>query len=117
MKIYKTDLSTEVYIEEDCYIVEIINDPSEELSIARSRVLPGVTTRLHSLSGTKEVYYILEGEGLVTVDDESAMLTKGDSVVIFPGVPQLIENTGQDDLIFLCICLPRFQMNNYKDLR
>lgn len=117
MKVFKTDPSTEVYIEEDCYIIEIINEENQDISLARSRVLPGVTTRLHSLTGTKEIYYILEGTGLVTVGNESANLASGDSIVIQPGEPQLIKNTGDEDLIFLCICHPRFQFENYKDLR
>jgi mannose-6-phosphate isomerase-like protein (cupin superfamily) len=32
------------------------------------------------------------------------------------GVPQQIRNTGDDDLVFLCICTPQFQMDSYRDL-
>lgn len=117
LKVYKTDISTETYIDEDCYIVEVVNEESQDISIARSRVLPGVTTILHSLNKTKEFYYILEGSGLMYINGREAQLKKGDCVVIEPDIPQRITNNGHVDLIFLCICQPRFQFDNYKDLR
>jgi mannose-6-phosphate isomerase-like protein (cupin superfamily) len=36
-------------------------------------------------------------------------------VVIPAGVRQRIENIGPGDLIFLCICTPRFCVENYWD--
>jgi mannose-6-phosphate isomerase-like protein (cupin superfamily) len=40
----------------------------------------------------------------------------GDVVIIPPGTRQRIANVGDEDLIFLAICTPRFLATNYIDL-
>ena len=40
----------------------------------------------------------------------------GDVVLIPPDCRQRITNTGQEDLIFLCLCTPRFIPEAYEDL-
>lgn len=109
---------TETYIEEGCYIVELHNSAADaDCSIARARVAPGMTTRLHSLSGILERYVIIEGQGEVTVGNQPVRSVHVLDVVNIPaGVPQSICNTGHTDLIFLCICTPRFVVENYRDL-
>ena len=117
MKVYKTDPKAEFPTEERCNITEVMNDPEHrEMSIAQARVLPGVRTQLHSLSDTSEVYYILEGEGRLTVDGASFLMPSGDSFLIKAGQSQTIENTGAIDLIFLCICRPAFEPSVYVNL-
>ncbi len=109
---------TETYIEEGCYIVELHNSAADaDCSIARARVAPGMTTRLHSLCGILERYVIIEGQGEVTVGNQPPQSVHALDVVNIPaGVPQRICNTGHADLIFLCICTPRFVVENYRDL-
>jgi hypothetical protein len=52
---------SEYYTEERCYITELSNTPNDpDVSIARARVLPGVTTRWHRLRATTERYLMLE---------------------------------------------------------
>jgi hypothetical protein len=60
-KIKKQDLSNEFYTVEKCYITELSNIPDDpDVSIARARVEPGVTTRWHRLKGTTERYFIVK---------------------------------------------------------
>ena len=40
----------------------------------------------------------------------------GDIVEIAAGLTQAISNTGEGDLLFLCICTPRFEWDNYESL-
>jgi len=76
-----------------------------------------VTTRLHRLADTAERYVILQGQGLVEVGDQPpAAVRPGYVVLIPPGCPQRIGNTGEDDLVFLAICSPRFREAAYEDL-
>jgi mannose-6-phosphate isomerase-like protein (cupin superfamily) len=109
---------TEFYFEEGCHIIESSNtadDPA--VSIARARVEPGVTTRLHRLHGVTERYVILQGEGLVDAGElQGRSVRPGDVVTIPPLSPQRIRNVGQEDLIFLAICSPRFTPDRYEDI-
>lgn len=108
----------EYYSTERCYILELSNTPDDaEASIARARVVPGVTTRWHRLLGTTERYLILEGKGRVEVGERAAQdMSAGDVVIIPPLYRQRITNTGQRDLIFLAICTPRFRPEAYQDI-
>ncbi len=102
---------------ERCLITEILNDPAcPALSLALAEVAPGVTTRLHAVTGTLEVYVVLRGRGRVEVGGVAAEVGPGDRVVIPPGVPQRIANRGAETLAFHCLCTPRFQQANYLDL-
>lgn len=108
----------EYYTDEGCYIIEtanIVDDP--EVSIARARVEPGVTTRWHRLTGITERYVILEGQGLVELGGSlRQQVGPGDTVIIPPLCAQRIRNTGVVDLIFLAICSPRFVPSAYEDV-
>ena len=107
----------EVYTSERCWITEILNDPLwPESSIARCRVEPGVTTQLHSLS-VHEVYVIVSGTGLMRLGNAASFKVRpGDTVTIPKHESQSIMNTGADDLVFDCICTPKFSQDCYKSL-
>ena len=103
---------------ERCHISEVANDPDDAAaSIARARVEPGVTTAWHSLSGIAERYIIISGEGRVELQGvEATQVSAGDVVRIPAGIAQRITNTGECDLIFYCVCTPRFRLAGYKSL-
>ena len=110
--------SSEYLSDERCYIKELLNGPEEpQLSIAQARVTPGETTAWHQLDGVKEYYVIVSGEAEVEVGNEPPVAVgKGDIVTIPSGVRQRITNTGDGDLTFLCICMPRFEWRYYQCL-
>ena len=95
-----------------CSIREIINPDRDQtdpgLSLALAEVAPGRATRPHRLSFL-EVYYILEGQGLMHVDEEASPVGPGQAVYIPAGQSQWIENTGGLPLKFLCICHPGYK--------
>lgn len=115
--ILTSDPADEYFMREGCHILELSNSTADEgLSIASARVEPGVTTRLHRVMGTMERYVILSGTGRVEVGDlPEADVGIGDVVLIPPDVDQRITNIGDEDLIFLALCTPRFQQENYQD--
>lgn len=108
----------EFYFVEGCHITELSNSPDDpEVSIARARVEPGVSTRWHRLVGITERYVIVQGTGTVEIDSSPAAdVSAGDVVLIPPMSRQRITNTGSGDLIFLAICSPRFVVEAYDDL-
>ena len=58
---------------------------------------------------SSEVYFILEGEGVLNVNNKSFEITKGDSAYVPPMSKQFIENSGKGDLRFLCIVDPAWK--------
>ena len=117
-KINRFDPVKEFYTPERCHILELSNSPDDpDVSIARARVNPGITTRWHRLAGTMERYVILEGRGRVEVGNlPPQTVNPGDVVLIPPGCRQRIANTGEKDLIFLAVCSPRFTDDAYEDI-
>lgn len=115
--IKKYDQDREYYFVEGCFINELCNDAAHpDVSIARARVTPGITTQWHRLTATTERYVILEGSGEVEIADFAPkQVAIGDVVVIPPSIRQRIKNTGDRDLVFLAVCSPRFQEKNYID--
>lgn len=116
--IKKCDLSAEYFFDEGCFITEVSNSPDDPaLSVARARVEPGMTTDWHYLEATTERYVIIEGSGRVEIGELAAQIVNaGDTVIIPPGVRQRITNTGEQSLIFLAICTPRFEAAAYNSM-
>jgi len=102
---------------ERCFITEILNDPrAPQVSLARCRVEPGVTTELHSLS-VDEVYLVTAGRGIMEVGGGAPFeVAPGDAVTIPAGVSQRIRNPGPGELLFDCLCTPRFTPETYRAL-
>jgi mannose-6-phosphate isomerase-like protein (cupin superfamily) len=115
ISIYRPE--SEYHTEERCHIIEIHNRPEDEdCSIARARVAPGATTALHSLNGVIERYVILAGAGSVEIAGGPPIAVRPlDVVTIAAGASQRITNTGTSDLVFLCVCTPRFRPERYRN--
>jgi mannose-6-phosphate isomerase-like protein (cupin superfamily) len=116
-RIQRADARDEFFTDERCHIVEVANTADDpDVSIARARVEPGVTTRWHRVVDTVERYVIVSGTGLVEIGDLApCTMAVGDVAVIPAGCRQRITNVGAGDLVFLAICSPRFRQENYED--
>jgi len=116
--ILKANEADEYYFDEGCFILELSNSPADpDVSIARARVKPGLTIKLHRLTGVVERYVILSGQAIVEVGErEPQPLSVGDVVIIPSRCPQRITNSGTEDLVFLAICTPRFTEKVYENI-
>lgn len=116
--VLKNESTVEHLHREGCSIAELLNTPDKpDISVAKCRVDPNVTTELHALKGAQELYVILSGTG--HVDDGQApphSVGPDDVVIISPDWPQRIKNTGAEDLIFLAICTERYRPERYESL-
>lgn len=77
-------------------------------SFAEAIVYSGETTHLHFHEKSEEIYYITEGEGLMTLDQERFNVVAGDSICIKPGTVHCIENISRKPLQILCMCAPAY---------
>lgn len=106
----------EFFTTEGCHISEVINQQDHpDVSLATARVQPGITTRWHTVEA-REIYYVLSGGGRAEVGNEIYDVLPGQAVSIPQGVRQRITNTGLEDLVFLCVCTPRFRQEGYVEL-
>jgi mannose-6-phosphate isomerase-like protein (cupin superfamily) len=116
--ISRYDPTTEFATPERCRITELLNRPdSASVSMALARVAPGVTTQLHALREINECYLVIEGTGRIEVEGiGGATIQRLDVVVVPAGAAQRIQNVGAQDLLFVCICTPRFVPGAYEVL-
>jgi mannose-6-phosphate isomerase-like protein (cupin superfamily) len=78
-------------------------------TLAEARLPAGASTTPHHHLRTEEIYYILEGCGLMRVGDETREVGAGDAIAIPPGAVHQITNTGGIALKFLCCCSPGYE--------
>jgi len=94
---------------DNCLLREILNPEKEKIkinySLAWAMVKPGEKTLPHKLKNS-EVYYIIKGAGKMCINNEKKLVEKNDAVYIPPDAVQFIENTGEENLEFLCIVDP-----------
>jgi mannose-6-phosphate isomerase-like protein (cupin superfamily) len=110
----KANIPCEYLTPERCYIAENFSD--KDVSIALATVKPGITTKSHHLKKIQEIYIVTAGEGKVTFSGlEPTNVSVGDVIVIPAGASQKITNIGLTDLVFYCICTPRFTEDCYFD--
>jgi len=80
-------------------------------SVAHFSLEEGKRSHLHKMK-TSEVYYFLEGEGMLYVDEDRYHVSKDSVAYIPPMSKQFIENTGKSKLKFLCIVDPAWKREN-----
>jgi mannose-6-phosphate isomerase-like protein (cupin superfamily) len=97
---------------DNCRLREILHPDKIDIqlrySLAHAAVKPGDTTWKHLLR-TSEVYYIIDGEGIMYINDQAAPVRPGSTVYIPPNAVQCIRNSGSRDLVFLCIVDPAWR--------
>ncbi len=100
---------------DDTILRELLHPDKADLdlrySLAHARVKPGKASVPHKLS-TSEVYYMLEGKGIMHIDDETREVHPHQAIYIPPHAVQYIENTGNGDLVFLCIVDPAWKIED-----
>jgi mannose-6-phosphate isomerase-like protein (cupin superfamily) len=77
-------------------------------SLAEATLPPGGETAEHYHPRTEELYYVVAGSGRMRLGDEEADVQMGDCVVIAPGTPHKLWNTGSEPLVLLCCCAPAY---------
>lgn len=93
-------------------ICELLHPKNEDgglkigYSIAHAILKAGESSLVHKLKNSVEVYYILEGKGIMYIDQEKKEVHSGQVIYIPPNSKQHIENTGNRELKSLAIVYP-----------
>jgi mannose-6-phosphate isomerase-like protein (cupin superfamily) len=77
-------------------------------SLAEATVPPGGETQEHYHRTTEEIYFFTQGSGRMRLAGEERDVGPGDTVVIDPGLPHKLWNTGEEPLRLLCCCAPAY---------
>jgi mannose-6-phosphate isomerase-like protein (cupin superfamily) len=83
--------------------------------IGQAILKKGKTSLWHKLKST-EVYFILQGTGLMQIENEKAIVKKGMAIVVPANAKQRIKNIGKKDLAFLCIVSPAWKKEDEEAL-
>lgn len=79
---------------------------SARMDFRISRYAPMAYVQEHVHKVQEQVYYVLEGEGILTLDDARHLMRPHDYVYVPPGVRHSFTNTGTQGLVFLVITTP-----------
>ena len=83
-----------------------------QCSLAEERLEPGQAVTPHFHRETEEVYYVLEGEGVMTVGGESRAVSAGDAILIPLNTVHSLENTGAATMRIVLVCGPAFSRSD-----
>ncbi|ACL06388.1 Cupin 2 conserved barrel domain protein [Desulfatibacillum aliphaticivorans] len=86
-------------------------------SLAEAVLAPGLVSELHLHEATEEIYHYTQGSGVMTLGVEKLDVRRGSTVLIPPGTPHQVENTGDGDMRILCICSPPYSHEDTKLLQ
>ncbi len=88
---------------------------SKNLSITLVEMEPGGVQHIHSHE-PEQMYSILEGQGLMTVDGEQQSVSPGDTIFFESFAEHGLENTGGTTLKYLSAASPSFTIEECEEL-
>jgi mannose-6-phosphate isomerase-like protein (cupin superfamily) len=95
---------------DSCKITELFGIPTlklKEVSLAYAILPKGKKTDEH-LHKFLEIYVIAKGKGIMQINNKKEKILEGDSILIPKNSHHCIENSGNKNLEFYCICVPSF---------
>ena len=96
------DIGGEVVKDNEVYLLKD-NKTLNNLVLSSTCLYRGQMTRGHSHAGQEEVYFFVQGTGMMMVDEEKFRVSAGDIVLIPDGAFHRVINDGEMHLIFNCV--------------
>ena len=90
------------------------NSGSSRIDFRISRYAPNAYVQEHVHKVQEQIYYVLEGEGILTLNEERHLMRAHDYVYVPPGVRHSFANTGLNGLVFLVVTTPADDEPNSK---
>jgi len=98
-------------------ILDVENSGLKNVEVAMCIFAPGETARLHFHKEMEEIYFIIDGEGLIELDGAWQRIKAEDCISIPIGVKHRIKNTDADkNLKFLSINSPKWRVSDMVEL-
>ena len=96
------DIRGNIVKQDDRYVVKD-NKFGNNLVISSTRLFAYKETSGHSHDGQEEVYFFVEGNGIMELDKTRFTVRAGDVVPIKDGVFHKVYNDNNEDLYFVCV--------------
>ncbi|HRF02738.1 MAG TPA: cupin domain-containing protein [Pirellulaceae bacterium] len=112
MDVVRLDSVTPFITKDGSEIRELLahrNSSIRRQSLAEARIPVGSATTAHRHPNTEEIYFLLQGTGLMAIDDQSRLVGPGDAIAIPPGAIHKLTNVGDVELRLLCCCAPGYE--------
>lgn len=87
-------------------LLDLSNAPVKEQSLAEATLPAGGSTERHYHKVSEELYYLLEGQGVMEIDGEEREVSPGDAILIPSGAWHEIK--AAEPMRFLCCCAPPY---------
>ncbi len=75
----------------------------DNMVLSKTTLHVGKQTGGHKHEDIEELYFFLEGDGVILIDEDEYDITKGDIAIIPDGAFHRVYNKGTGDLVFLSI--------------
>ncbi len=79
------------------------NRTLNNLVLSSTKLYRGQATRGHSHAGQEEVYFFVQGTGVMIVDEQKFRVAAGDIILIPDGAFHRVINDGEMNLVFNCV--------------
>ncbi len=102
IKFHNHDIGGEVVKDNETYLLKD-NKTLKNLVLSSTKLYRGQATRGHSHAGQEEVYFFVQGTGMMIVDEEKFRVNAGDIILIPDGAFHRVINDGEMHLVFNCV--------------
>ena len=95
-------------------LIDRTTSPITQCSLAEEILPPGATLTPHHHEVLEEIYYVLEGQGIMMIDDEEHPVGAGDAIYIPTHCRHTLTNTGTAPMKILLVCGPAFYFDDHR---
>jgi len=85
-------------------------------SLAEVHIQPGKKSSKHYHKHSEESYFILSGVASVEINNTNHQFMPGEAVLLEPLDVHQISNQGEQDLVFLAVCVPAWSPDDSFDI-
>lgn len=92
-------------------VLELLNQDNSSckfMSIATILLDPGKSSTPHFHKEMEEIYYIIDGEGFIEIDEQITAIKSGHAILLPIGSKHKITNTGKNVMKFISVDSPPF---------
>ena len=92
----------------DIFNRQIVGRPmgAEKMSVALGRIEPGGWAEIHTHDNSEHCHYMLQGDVIITMPNESVKVTEGQAVWTGVGEAHGMSNEGTQEALYLVISAP-----------